>query len=149
MNKIIRNAMLTLTAVISLSFASIAQPPSGEDPIGPPPEINNSTATNEEAAISRLQVDWMKKKLKMTKDQVQAAEKITLDHAKKILMLKKKEGYNGTNDPGKQQADHERDEAMKKMLTEKQFIRFTKNKHILENSFENFRVGGLPPPPGM
>lgn len=141
--------MLVLTAIISYSYTSEAQPPSGEGPIGPPPEINISVSSNEEAAISRLQMDWMKKKLKLTKDQVQAAEKITLDYAKKILMLKKKEGYNGTNDPDKQQVDHERDEAMKKMLTEKQFIRFTKNKHILENSFENFRDGGIPPPPGM
>lgn len=60
--------------------------------MGPPPELNNRLSTNEEKEISRLQVDWMKKKLKLNKEQQQAAEKITLDHAKKILVLKKKRG---------------------------------------------------------
>jgi len=149
MKKLILQSLFVLTMVILYSRVTQAQPPAGELPMGPPPELNNRLSTNEEKEISRLQVDWMKKKLKLNKEQQQAAKKITLDHAKKILVLKKKEGYKGPSDPGKQQADLERDEAMKKMLTEKQFSRFTKNKHILENSFDNFQGGGIPPPPGM
>lgn len=149
MKKSIRHLLLVLAAVLSFTIISKAQPPSGEVPMGPPPEMSSNSVTNEEAEISRIQVDWMKKKLKLNKDQQQAAEKITSVHVGKILALKKKEGYNGSTDPVKQQADHERDEAMKKILTEKQFNRFNKNKHVLENSFENIRAGGMPPPPGM
>lgn len=117
--------------------------------MGPPPELNNSLATNEETEISRLQMDWMKKKLKLNKEQQESAEKIVREHARKVLLLKKKEGYNAETDPGKRQADLERNEAMKKILTEKQFSRLIKNKQVLENSFDNISLGGLPPPPGM
>lgn len=149
MKKIIIHSLLVLATAISFSLVSNAQPPAGELPMGPPPEMSNKLVTNEETEISRLQMDWMKKKLKLNKEQQQVVEKITREHAKKILLLKNKEGYIAATDPGKKQADLERDEAMKKILTEKQFSRFNKNKQVLENSFDNISGGGLPPPPGL
>jgi len=149
MKKLIRQSLFVLTLVIFFSRVTQAQPPAGELPMGPPPELNNSLATNEETEISRLQMDWMKKKLKLNKEQQESAEKIVREHARKVLLFKKKEGYNAETDPGKRQADLERNEAMKKILTEKQFSRLIKNKQVLENSFDNISLGGLPPPPGM
>ena len=115
MKKIFKQSLLVLTTAISFSLVSHAQPPSGELPMGPLPELNNSLSTNEETEISRLQMDWMKKKLKLNKEQQQATEKIVLEHARKILFLKKTEGYKADTDPGKKQADLERNEAMKKI----------------------------------
>jgi hypothetical protein len=149
MKVIIRQSMLVLAAVISFSHVSHAQPPAGELPMGPPPETNNNLVTNAETEISRLQLDWMKKKLKLNKEQQLYVGKITMEHVKKILHLKKKEGYQPATDRDKQQADQDRDAALKKILTEKQFSRFIKNKQVLENSFENSGGGGIPPPPGM
>jgi len=142
---------LFLAALVCASFLkSNAQPPAGEGPMGPPPELNNTMSTDQADEISRIQTDWMKKKLKLNGDQQKAVEKITREHAKKILVFRKKEGYKATTDPEKLAADKVRDEALKGILTEKQFSRYTKNKSVLENSFEITGTGiGMPPPPGM
>lgn len=131
-----------------LSFSTIiqAQPPGGEPPMGPPPEIG-ATNSNEVTSISSVQMDWMKKKLKLTHEQELAADKITQEYVKKVLDLRKKENYNASTDTGKKTAEQIRDEALKKILTEKQFSKFVKNKAILDNAFDNAVIGGMPPPP--
>ncbi|MBN8687673.1 MAG: hypothetical protein J0M10_11655 [Chitinophagales bacterium] len=137
--------------IVVLFFSSaqgiMAQPPQGEGPVGPPPELAVQP-DNEEKEICRLQLGWMKKKLRLSEEQVDAAEKAIIVYVRKRLALMKKETYKGNNDPAILQAGMERDNALKKMLTPKQFSRFDKNKHILENSFEN-PGGGIPPPPPM
>ena len=42
-----------------------------------------------------MQLDWMKKKLKLSNEQEQAVDKITREYVTKVLALKKKENYNG------------------------------------------------------
>ena len=135
-----------ISLLLSFSLFTQAQPPAGEPPMGPPPEMG-TTVSNEVTSISNMQLDWMKKKLKLANDQEQAVDKITQEYVKKVLALKKKENYKGNTDPAKKNADSERDEALKKILSEKQFSKFVKNKAILDNAFDNAGIGGMPPPP--
>lgn len=135
-----------LAFLLSFSLLTQAQPPAGEAPMGPPPEMG-TPVSNEITGISSMQLDWMKKKLKLASEQELAVDKITREYVKKVLALKKKENYNGNADPAKKAAESERDEALKKILTEKQFSKFVKNKAILDNAFDNAGIGGMPPPP--
>ena len=94
-----------------------------------------------------MHIDWKKKKLKLSNEQEQAVDKITREYVTNVLALKKKENYKGNTDPAKKAAESERNEALKKILTEKQFSKFDKNKAILDNAFDNAGTGGMPPPP--
>lgn len=147
MKKNTRLPYMVLILIFLGSFSSQAQPPAGEGPMGPPPEMSTAVS-NEENEICSSQQEWMKKKLKLSREQQAAVQQITRQYVKKMLALKKKDNYQGSNDPGKILADRERDEALRKILTPKQFTRFDKNKHVLDNSFE-ITAGGMPPPPPM
>ena len=138
--------MFVLTSLICLK--SNAQLPAGEGPMGPPPEFSKSTESNEEKSICQLQTDWLNKKLKLGKDQLSEVEKITAFYVKKRLTLKKKEGNKEALEAGMSEAELERDRSLKKILTEKQYNRYLKQKQVLENSFEHAGSGGMPPPPG-
>lgn len=116
-----------------------AQPPAGDMP-GPPPESIESGNTPE--SIAELQTKWMKKKLKLNPEQFKEAVKINDRYVKKVLAAAGPDAGNL-----KKKADTERDEALRKMLTPKQFSRYVKNKTVLDNGFENSGYNSIPPPP--
>lgn len=143
----LKRTILVLSSFIYLN--SFAQPPAGEGPMGPPPEMSKSLESNEEKTICQLQNEWLNKKLKLGKDQIPQVEKVTAAYVKKRLALKTKEERKETIETDREQAELERDRSLKNILSEKQFSRYLKQKHILENSFDNAAYGGMPPPPGM
>lgn len=130
------------------SLHSFAQPPAGEGPMGPPPEFSKAPESSEEKSICQLQTDRLNKKLKLAKEQLPDVEKITATYVNKRLALKKREGNNDDLVARRLQIELERDQSLKKVLTEKQFTRYLKQKQVLENSFDNAGYGGMPPPPG-
>lgn len=138
--------VILLSSLLSLN--SFAQPPAGEGPMGPPPEFSKTTESSEEKTICQLQTDHLNKKLKLGKDQLSEVEKITATYVNKRLALKKKEDNNDDFAARRLQIELERDQSLKKILTEKQYSRYLKQKQVLENSFENAGFGNVPPPPG-
>jgi hypothetical protein len=144
---ILKLSVILLSSLLSLN--SSAQPPAGEGPMGPPPEFSKTPESSEEKTICQLQTDRLNKKLKLGKEQLPVVEKITATYVNKRLALKKKEGNKEDLAARRLQIEQERDQSLKKILTEKQFTRYLKQKQVLENSFENIGSGGIPPPPGM
>lgn len=143
--------IFVLLCYLSIVFVNpmngIAQPPAGEGPMGPPPEMSRVLENSQEATICQIQIDWLKKKLKLDKSQLTAVEKSTSIYVKKVLSLKKTITDATSLETAKEQAIRERDQAMKLILSEKQYSRYLKTKPVLENSFEYVNYGGMPPPP--
>lgn len=136
-------------ALVTLfSLHSHAQPPAGEGLMPPPPEFSKNTENSEEKTICQLQTDQLNKKLKPGKEQLPVVEKIIANYVNKRLALKKKDGNKDDLAAQRLQIELERDQALKKILTEKQFARYLKQKQVLENSFDNAGFGSMPPPPG-
>ena len=115
-----------------------AQPGSGDGPPGGGPQT--FTASD----IADIQTVWMKKKLKLSKEQVEKVKEIN-----KEFVTKKKEFQNA----GEKQADklaepdRERDDKLKSILSEKQFARFLEKKSELDNSMSSSGNTVMPPPP--
>ncbi len=143
--KKIKGLLLALTSLIYLN--NFAQPPAGDDPTSLPPEFSKSTESSEEISICQLQTDWLNKKLKLGKALLPEVEKITAIYVKKRLLLKKKESTKEALEAGKLQAEREHDQSLKKILTDKQYNRYLKQKQVLENSFDIAGFGAMPPPP--
>lgn len=144
--RIMKWTLLALSTLLSLH--GLAQLPAGEGPMGPPPEYSKTPESSEEKTICQLQTDRLNKKLKLGKEQLPEVEKITATYVNKRLALKKKEGNKDELVARRLEIELEHDQSLKKILTEKQFNRYLKQKQVLENSFENTGFGGMPPPPG-
>lgn len=132
-----------------LSLQSYTQPPAGEGTMDPPPEFSKNPENSEGKTICQLQTEWLNKKLKLEKEQLHEVEKIIANHVNKRLALKRRGGNKDELAASMVQNDLERDQSLKKMLTEKQFNRYLKQKQVLENSFDNVGSGGMPPPSGL
>ncbi len=135
-----------LSIVLLYPLNGKSQPPAGEGPMGPPPELSSTQETSRETAICQLQTDWLKKKLKLNKSQLTAVENSTARYVNKILVIEKTQTTTSSLVEAKKQAELKRDQEMKTILSEKQYSRYLKIKQILDNSFE---TKAIPASPGM
>ncbi len=136
-----------LLLVSTLSFTGYTQPPGGD---GPPPFASKITS----GEIAELQTEWMKKKLKLSKEQVEEVSKINLSFADKLQQLQKitENKNNGENRIHVEKVavlDKEKDNALKPILSDKQFNIYLKKKAALNNVDSNSgNMPSPPPPPG-
>lgn len=129
---------LLTTLILVTATISYSQSFSGDGPPGGGPQT--FTASD----IADIQTAWMKKKLKLSKEQVEKVKEINKEFVTKKQELQKA-GEKQTDKLT--EPDKERDEKMKKILSEKQFTRFQKKKPELESSLSPSGNTAMPPPP--
>lgn len=147
-----RVAATALLFLVSTIF--YAQPP-GVD--GPPSMPGNGSQTITPDEIADTQTSWMKKKLKLTKEQTEEVKKINKNYITRVLEYQSAEKNNsatGTRENKLKdkmaELDQDRDNRFKHILTDKQFKTYLKKKGYLEESISTAANQELPPgpPPG-
>lgn len=133
-----KTARSVITILLLLAETAAYSQPGGDGPVGGGPQT--FTAND----IADIQTAWMKKKLKLNKEQVEKVRDIN-----KIYVSKKQELQKaGEKQSDKlDEPDKERDNNLKIILTEKQFASYLKKKSELENSMSSSGNTGMPPPP--
>jgi|APEBP8051073220_1049391.scaffolds.fasta_scaffold03141_1 hypothetical protein len=133
-----KTARSVITILLFLAATAAYSQPGGDGPVGGGPQT--FTAND----IADIQTAWMKKKLKLNKEQVEKVRDIN-----KIYVSKKQELQKaGEKQSDKlDEPDKERDNNLKIILTEKQFASYLKKKSELENSMSSSGNTGMPPPP--
>lgn len=128
---------LTVLMLLIATFC-YAQPGSGDGPPGGGPQ----TLTTSD--IADIQTAWMKKKLKLSKEQVDKVKEINKEFVAKKQELQKadKKQTEKLTEPEK-----ERNDKLKTILSEKQFARFLVKKSELDNSMSSSGNTVMPPPP--
>lgn len=130
-----------ITILLFLAATAAYSQPGGDGPPGGGPQ---SFTAND---ISDIQTAWMKKKLKLSKEQVEKVREIN-----KLYVSQKQELQKaGEKQPDKlNEPDKARDSNLKVILSEKQFASYLKKKAELDNSISSSGNTGMqpPPPPG-
>ena len=104
--------------------------------------------------IADKETRWMKKKLKLKKDQLQSVKAINAVYAfkRKDYQAAMEPGDKGNNQKIMDKLallDKEKDGELRKVFTEKQYNLYIKKKpELLEKTSGNNSAGRLPPPPG-
>lgn len=135
---LLRTARSVFTILLFLTTTVAYTQPGGDGPPGGGPQT--FTAND----IADIQTAWMKKKLKLNKEQVERVREINKQYVSQKQELLK----NGEKQVDKLgQPDKERDSNLKVILSEKQFASFLKKKTELDNSMSSSGNTGMPPPP--
>lgn len=152
-------ALFRVAATVLLFLVSTivyAQPP-GVD--GPPSMPGNGSQTITPDEIAHTQTSWMKKKLKLTKEQTEEVKKINKNYITRVLEYQSAEKNNSATGAGTREnklkdkmaeLDKDRDDRFKYILTDKQFKTYLKKKGYLEESITTAANQEMPPgpPPG-
>lgn len=148
---------VAVTALLILAgTVTYAQPPGGD---GPPPASGNGSQAITPDEIAETQTSWMKKKLKLTKQQTEEVKKINKQYVTQTLEYQTAEKKQAAPATGGREnrlkekmaeLDRDRDNRLKKILTEKQFRTYLKKKGYLEESISTAASQEMPPgpPPG-
>ena len=163
-----RNYSMKLTAVIMLLWTSAAnaQPPGGNFG-GPPPGMMQETKMLSPEEVAEKETQWMKKKLKLSNDQLGAVTRINEDAALKkrrlmpdFSMAENRRPERRPASDGNSQApdktreliariNSERDWELQNVLTTKQWEKYNKKKKsMLEISQPPANSPGFRQPPG-
>ncbi len=135
---LLRTERSVFTILLFLTTTVAYTQPGGDGPPGGGPQT--FTAND----IADIQTAWMKKKLKLNKEQVERVREINKQYVSQKQELLK----NGEKQVDKLgQPDKERDSNLKVILSEKQFASFLKKKTELDNSMSSSGNTGMPPPP--
>lgn len=148
---------LAATALLVLISTIIyAQPPGAE---GPPPAGSNGPQTITPDEIAETQTSWMKKKLRLTKEQTAEVKKINKEYVNRALEYQSAEKSQTSTGSGSREnklkdkmaeLDQDRDNRFKHILTDKQFKTYLKKKGYLEESISTAANQEMPPgPPGV
>jgi|GEM_PF-1257161 len=144
---------LSLCLILTVAETSRAQPPGGAGGNFPPPESAGMKPETPDE-IAKRETKWMKRKLKLTKEQLATIEDINFDTA-----LKKQEFINNMMKSGSRPTREqimlsqknldlmaeEKDKKLSKILTEQQWSTYLSKKDQLEDNGRNMPSG---PPEG-
>lgn len=148
--------VVTAMVLVLINTIVYAQPPGADGPVSLP---GNGSQTITPDEIADTQTSWMKKKLKLTKEQTEEVKKINKQYITRALEYQSAEksqtstGAGSTENKLKDkmaELDKDRDDRFKNILTDKQFKTYLKKKEYLEESVNTAANQEMPPgpPPG-
>lgn len=145
-NRLITHYLLLLLLVL-ISNIGYAQPPGGDG--APPPGGGPSAITAVE--IADLQTSWMKKKLKLDKEQTDQVLQINVQYINGVKELSRNNSTATDSILHRQEKftmlDKNKDDSLQRILSEKQFGLYLKNKTFLNSIISTSGNQGMPPPP--
>lgn len=141
---------LSLCLILTLAKTSHAQPPGGAGGDFPPPEFAGMKPETPDE-IAKRETKWMKRKLKLTKEQLAPIEDINFDTARKKqeftdnLMKRGSRPTREQMETSRKMLDflaEEKDSKLSRILTEKQWTTYLSKKKQLESSGQSMPSGG-------
>lgn len=147
--------VVTAAALVLINTIAYAQPPGADGPVSLP---GNGSQTITPDEIAETQTSWMKKKLKLTKEQTEEVKKINKQYITRALEYQSTEKSNTTAGAGSREnklkdkmaeLDKDRDNRFKNILTEKQFRIYLKKKGYLEERISTVANEEMPPGPPL
>ncbi|MFT3674973.1 MAG: hypothetical protein QM781_03655 [Chitinophagaceae bacterium] len=136
MNRTAGRLLLLVILFLSVSRQHLQAQPSA----GTGPRFQEVTAEDMADAESQ----WMKKKLKLKKPELNRVKEINLRFAKERMTLLK----TNKPDPARLQAlEKQQEEALKGALSEKQFTNYLKRRGEIREELQRSGNNSLPPPP--
>lgn len=145
--------VVATTLLVLISTIIYAQPPGAD---GPPPAGGTGPQTITPDEIAETQTSWMKKKLRLTKEQIAEVKKINKEYVNRALEYQSAEKSQTTAGAGSREnklkdkmaeLDKDRDNRFKNILTDKQFKIYLKKKGYLEESISTAANQEMPPGP--
>lgn len=139
---------LLLSGLIIISNPVKSQPPGGDG--APPPGGGPAAITAVE--IADLQTSWMKKKLKLDKEQTDQVLQINVQYINGVKELSRNNTAPADSNQHQQEKltalDKIKGDSLQRILSEKQFGLYLKNKTFLNSIISTSGNQGMPPPPG-
>jgi hypothetical protein len=136
MNRTVGRLMLLLILFLTAGQHSLQAQPPGDGG----PRFQEVTAED----MADAETQWMKKKLKLKKPELNRVKDINLRFAKERMTLLK----TNKPDPARMQAlEKQQEEELKGALSEKQFTNYLKIRGEIREELQSSRNNSLPPPP--
>lgn len=136
MNRAAGRLILLFILFVSISQHRLQAQPPGDGG----PRFQEVTAED----MADAETQWMKKKLKLKKTELNRVKEINLRFAKERMTLLK----TNKPDPARMQAlEKQQEEELRRTLSEKQFTNYLKRRGEIREELQSSRNNSLPPPP--